>query len=1002
MAIRSKNIYKPRYNISLISKTDVWINKTSRLRGFFNIRGRKLHRRGVFKHLVLVLNDMKWTIARRFFQPHLKRKRRGVHRKYKVQFYTKQQIRAFYGIYKEETFRNMFKYFIGGAKKNRSLFFCSLESRLDVFLYRLRFLPTIYASRQFIRYCGLRVNNVKNYIPATRVNPGDIVEFRKRFWLTFYQTFLYRIYFRKYGLSLFKHRQFKKIRRRLWWINKNRLFYKRSLFFLARQKRLLWKFFQVVRNIRDFVMEFKKVLMSLKDELIHSTFNLNLILLPLVSHSVTSMLRKEVKKKLYLINWESFVLRKNILSREEVEMFNVQNFKIKFFMMQQFDSFILSTLDNFNLTWEGFRNKILLMLNSLKRRKSVLTHSKFRKFSTISKKWFFRFRRKRWLKSNTRIGLTVFRKKHIKQKKIYSLLANQIKIARNLRKIILFKSRIINTRVRAKFPLRLAKRYKKLIYSIRKLQKILIKKGPLFKKGKRKFFCLTLPVKRKRTLRAKNKIRLLSKTLYKSNGVLIRPNRDKWFKRYIFKKKGSVYKLWTTRMVRDVKTINVRTPSKLVKRVEKRGSVNRLFINPFGLRSTVFAIKSAIKKKGLNKATYKMLRTFSLFKFVNLLGCKNTNKLLHLKSKNKIGTLLKKRWYIWSRKQNLRKARKANKRSFFKARKANKGSFFKVYRRKVYSDNQSENIKSNVNSLESQNKSNNNLKFVPNKIIIKSKINWGMKKLNVSQLKSKELEFLNKRSRGDGLNIMFPSRKKNKLSKELLKLPIKNLQKNKKIKKEIKRSLISVKLSVAQKFLNHRVNRWKKWKTKKRFFLLKNYKNSKKKVFRLRWKWDRRTNKRFIRKKIRGFRRVHPIIKRRLRWKFVKLFKKLTKKMLKQKFENLTLIRKKFFSVIEKRKKKTPWKYSVLTFVSHTNLIFKAYRFLYFYLDLFFELESSFYDQILIFLNKIREVEILLVKEIYLKVYSFCFINKTDQAVRFKTYMNSTLALLSLYETVTV
>ena len=68
------NIYKPRYKITWQSKSKVWPYKNSRLRRFFNIRGRKLVRRGLFKRVVLVFNNMKWTIARRFIRPYMKKK----------------------------------------------------------------------------------------------------------------------------------------------------------------------------------------------------------------------------------------------------------------------------------------------------------------------------------------------------------------------------------------------------------------------------------------------------------------------------------------------------------------------------------------------------------------------------------------------------------------------------------------------------------------------------------------------------------------------------------------------------------------------------------------------------------------------------------------------------------------------------------------------------------------------------------------------------------------
>jgi len=128
------NIYKPRYKIAFQAKNKIWPYKDSRLRRFFNIRGRKLVRRGFFKRYVVVLNNMKWTIARRYIRPYMRR-RKAARRRFRNAFYTKQQLRAFHGKIKEEKFRNFFKkYLTHGVNRNLS-FFAALERRLDIFFF---------------------------------------------------------------------------------------------------------------------------------------------------------------------------------------------------------------------------------------------------------------------------------------------------------------------------------------------------------------------------------------------------------------------------------------------------------------------------------------------------------------------------------------------------------------------------------------------------------------------------------------------------------------------------------------------------------------------------------------------------------------------------------------------------------------------------------------------------------------------------------------------------
>ena len=55
-----------------------------------------------------------------------------------------------------------------------------LESRLDAVVYRAKFVPTIFAARQFVNHAHVRVNGRKVNIPSYRVREGDVVEVRDR------------------------------------------------------------------------------------------------------------------------------------------------------------------------------------------------------------------------------------------------------------------------------------------------------------------------------------------------------------------------------------------------------------------------------------------------------------------------------------------------------------------------------------------------------------------------------------------------------------------------------------------------------------------------------------------------------------------------------------------------------------------------------------------------------------------------------------------------------
>ena len=55
-----------------------------------------------------------------------------------------------------------------------------LESRLDAMVYRAKFVPTVFAARQFVNHGHVLVNGVRTNIPSFRCKPGDVVEIREK------------------------------------------------------------------------------------------------------------------------------------------------------------------------------------------------------------------------------------------------------------------------------------------------------------------------------------------------------------------------------------------------------------------------------------------------------------------------------------------------------------------------------------------------------------------------------------------------------------------------------------------------------------------------------------------------------------------------------------------------------------------------------------------------------------------------------------------------------
>ncbi|MEZ5723477.1 MAG: 30S ribosomal protein S4, partial [Paracoccaceae bacterium] len=55
-----------------------------------------------------------------------------------------------------------------------------LERRLDAIVYRAKFVPTVFAARQFVNHGHVTVNGQRVNIPSYRVKEGDVIAVRDR------------------------------------------------------------------------------------------------------------------------------------------------------------------------------------------------------------------------------------------------------------------------------------------------------------------------------------------------------------------------------------------------------------------------------------------------------------------------------------------------------------------------------------------------------------------------------------------------------------------------------------------------------------------------------------------------------------------------------------------------------------------------------------------------------------------------------------------------------
>ncbi|MCR9146889.1 MAG: 30S ribosomal protein S4 [Rhodobacteraceae bacterium] len=107
-------------------------------------------------------------------------RRKGKISDFGLQLRAKQKLKGYYGDLTEKQFRRIFK----DAERQRGdtgeLLIGLLERRLDAVVYRAKFVPTIFAARQFVNHKHVRVNGQIVNIPSYRVKEGDVIEVRDR------------------------------------------------------------------------------------------------------------------------------------------------------------------------------------------------------------------------------------------------------------------------------------------------------------------------------------------------------------------------------------------------------------------------------------------------------------------------------------------------------------------------------------------------------------------------------------------------------------------------------------------------------------------------------------------------------------------------------------------------------------------------------------------------------------------------------------------------------
>jgi small subunit ribosomal protein S4 len=106
-------------------------------------------------------------------------RRKGKLSDYGVQLRAKQKLRGYYGNISEKQFRGIYDEAIRMRGDSGANMIGLLERRLDAVIFRAKFVPTVFAARQFINHGHVKVNGRRVNIPSYRVKVGDTVEVKE-------------------------------------------------------------------------------------------------------------------------------------------------------------------------------------------------------------------------------------------------------------------------------------------------------------------------------------------------------------------------------------------------------------------------------------------------------------------------------------------------------------------------------------------------------------------------------------------------------------------------------------------------------------------------------------------------------------------------------------------------------------------------------------------------------------------------------------------------------
>ena len=122
----------------------------------------------------------KSPVEKRAYGPGQHGQHKGKPTDYGTQLLAKQKLKGYYGNVSEKQLRKYYAEAIRRTGDTSELLIGLLECRLDAIVYRMKFVPSVFAARQFVNHGHILVNGKRVNIPSYQVKDGDEISIREK------------------------------------------------------------------------------------------------------------------------------------------------------------------------------------------------------------------------------------------------------------------------------------------------------------------------------------------------------------------------------------------------------------------------------------------------------------------------------------------------------------------------------------------------------------------------------------------------------------------------------------------------------------------------------------------------------------------------------------------------------------------------------------------------------------------------------------------------------